>query len=264
MLGNLCSINLSFIRLEKMMAISMQRAKTLCNASELELVRASTRQEIGKLSAARLRQKETRARKLRDKWQDQTKNQKRSAQAKTGSRAASANKNSAAKAELFDEVLGRFSTRLAKVEAAGETAGPKGRRRSTKTARSATHRAVRAEVRAKLAEKKRSLKTKPKTKKASPAKVKPTTAETSEEEIDASATETPTPRKSKKARPPIGTHASAVEAGRKAQGLRVTKRGQLAARTAAKQDRLKASGLIRIQKNRSAANKRKQSKRDSR
>lgn len=240
------------------MAISMQRAKTLCNASELELVRASTRQEIGKLSAARLRQKETRARKLRDKWQDQTKNQKRSAQAKTGSRAASANKNSAAKAELFDEVLGRFSTRLAKVEAAGETAGPKGRRRSTKTARSTTHRAARAEVRGKLAEKKQTLKAK--AKKAKPAPV----AVESETEAEEEATEkqaSPTPKKS---RPPIGTHVSALEAGRKVQGLHVTNQGQLAARTAAKQDRLKASGMIRIQKNRSAANRRKQGKRDSR
>ena len=101
------------------MAISMGRAKVLCTASELELVRASTRQEIGKLSAARLRQKETRARKLCDKWQDQAKSQMRSAQSKSGSRTAGANKNSAEKAELFDEVLNRFSAQLAKVEAAG-------------------------------------------------------------------------------------------------------------------------------------------------
>jgi len=242
------------------MAISMGRAKALCTASELELVRASTRQEIGKLSAARLRQKETRARKLRDKWQDQTKNQKRSAQSKTGSRAAGANKNSAEKAELFDEVLSRFSTQLAKVEAAGETAGPKGRLRSTKTARSTTHRAARAEVRGKLAEKKQTLKVKAKKAKPKPAPAAVETEAEAEDEV-AETQASPTPKKS---RPPIGTHASALEAGRKVQGLHVTKQGQRAARTAAKQDRLKASGMIRIQKNRSAANRRKQGKRDSR
>jgi hypothetical protein len=64
--------------------------------------------------------------------------------------------------------------------------------------------------------------------------------------------------------PVVGAHATSLEAGRKAQGLRVTKQSQLAARTAAKQDRLKASGMIRIQKNRSAANKRSQGRRDSR
>ena len=68
------------------MAISMGRAKTLCSASELALVQASTRQELGRHSAARLRQKETRARKLRDKWRDQATSQKRAAQAKAGTR----------------------------------------------------------------------------------------------------------------------------------------------------------------------------------
>ena len=96
------------------MAISMGRAKALCTATELDVVRASTQQEIGKLTAARLRQKETQARKLRDKWRDQAASQKRSTQAKIGSRDADYNKNSAEKAELFDEVLSRFSAQLAK------------------------------------------------------------------------------------------------------------------------------------------------------
>ncbi len=49
------------------MSISTARAKQLCTASELTLVKSSSRSEICKLSAARLRQKITRARKLRDK-----------------------------------------------------------------------------------------------------------------------------------------------------------------------------------------------------
>lgn len=264
------------------MAISMGRAKTLCTATELEIVRASTRQVIGKLTAARLRQKETQARKLRDKWRDQGTSQKRSTQAKVGSRDADYNKNSAEKAELFDEVLSRFSAQLAKQEAAGETAGPMGRRRSTKSARSRTHRAARSEVRGEIAAAKRELKAKAKKKPASapaaPAappkqtkKSKPAVAAAAAkapEAVEPVATETvpvaEPPKKAKRPKPVVGVHASALEAGRKAQNLRVTKQSQLAARTAAKQDRLKASGIMRIQKNRSAANKRSQGRRDSR
>ncbi|MGD9636637.1 MAG: hypothetical protein AB7G28_19990 [Pirellulales bacterium] len=253
------------------MAISMGRAKALCSASELALMKASTRQEIGGHTAARLRQKETQARKLRDKWRDLAASQKRSTQAKVGSRDADYNKNSAEKAELFDEVLSRFSAQLAKQEAAGETPGPMGRRRSTKTARSRTHRAARADVRGELAEAKRELKAKAKKKAAAPAKKSKPVAAAAAEIVEAAeptaAVTAPAaePKKpSKRPRPVVGVHATAIEAGRKAQGLRVTKQTQLAARTAAKQDRLKASGLMRIQKNRSAANKRSQGRRDSR
>jgi hypothetical protein len=239
------------------MAISMRRAKALCTANELELIKTSTRQGISKLSAARLRQKETRARKLRDKWRDQAAGQKRSAQSMAGSRAAGANKNSAEKAQLFDEVLGRFTAQLAKVEAAGETPGPMGRRRSSRSARSTSHRAARSEVRGKLAEKKRALKSEAKRSSAKAA------AEASDGEAE-SAAEMPKQGKAKQSRPPIGTHVSALDAGQKVQGLHVTRQQQLSARTAAKKDRLKASGKIRVQTNRSAANKRKQAKRDAR
>ena len=58
--------------------------------------------------------------------------------------------------------------------------------------------------------------------------------------------------------------ATAIVAGRKAQGLHVTKLDQIKASANAKQNRLKTSGFIRIQKNRSAANKRNQGRRDSR
>jgi hypothetical protein len=246
------------------MAISMVRAKALCSASELALVKASTRQEIGGHTAAQLRLKESRSRKLRDKWCDLAKSQKRSTQAKVGSRDADYNKNSAEKAALFDEVLGRFSAQLAKQEAAGKTPGPVGRQRPTKTARSRTHRAARAETRSELAEAKSTLKT------AAPASVKkpkpaaPKIKAAAEPAATVMAPAVEPKRKSKRPQPAVGVHTTALEAGRKAQGLRITKQTQLAARTAAKQDRMKASGLVRIQKNRSAANKRSQGRRDSR
>jgi hypothetical protein len=254
-----------------MMAISTVRAKALCSAGELALVKASTRQEIGGHTAARLRQKETRARKLRDKWRDQATGQKRSAQAKAGSRDAGANKNSAEKAELFGEVLGRFTAQLAKTEAMGETAGPMGRRRSTKTSRSRTHRAARADVRGELAEAKRVIKAETKSKKkAAPMKAKAKAVVAARPVMSESAPATTmskgadTAPKPKRSRVPMAAGATAIVAGREAQGLHVTKLDQIKASASAKQNRLKAGGLIRIQKNRSAANKRSQGRRDSR
>ena len=256
------------------MAISMARAKVLCNAGELGLVRASSRQEIGKLSAAELRRAETRARNLRDKWRDQSAGQRRKSQKAAGARDTGVNKNSAEKAELFDEVLARFTAQLGKVD---DTPGPLGRARSTRSKRSRTHRASRAEARGELAEAKRVLKKKAKTqaaakpvakpvkKKVEKKAVKPVAveAESVDEAGEVAAPATPV-KKPKRAGKPFGADMTGLEAGRMAQGLRVTKKGQLMASTAAKQNRLKASGLIRIQKNRSAANKRQQGRRDSR
>lgn len=255
------------------MAISIGRAKALCSDSELALVKASTKQEIGTHTAARLRQKETRARKLRDKWRDQAASQRRSKQAKAGARDVDAAARSAEKAELFDEVLSRFSAQLAKAEADGKTPGPMGRRRSTRDKKSSTNRATRAVVRDALKDIKRDLDP-PKKKKLraaakaaaqAPAKVVATANdEAAVVEAVPKKPSKPTRPVAKKSRVPVGSKEPALLAGRDAQGLRVTKQQQLKANTAAKQDRLKASGLIRIQKNRSAANKRSQGRRDSR
>lgn len=255
------------------MAISTARAKVLCSGTELALVKASSKQEIGTHTAARLKQKQARARKLRDKWRDQVASQRRTAKSKTG--AAEGDKNSAEKAALFEEVLARFTAQLEKAESQGKSAGPMGRRRSTKTARSRSHRAERAEVRGELAEAKADIKAKGKVKKkAAPAKTKAKPAVAAEpvaKEAAAAPTVTSTmvkggdsPPKPKRSRVPVAAGASAIVAGREAQGLHVTKLGQLNANATAKQNRLKASGLVRIQKNRSAANKRSQGRRDSR
>jgi hypothetical protein len=271
------------------MAISIARAKVLCDAGELALVKASGPREIGAMSAAELRRAETRARKLRDKWRDQSAGQRRKAQAKAGTRDAGANRNSAEKAELFEEVLGRFTAQLGKSEAAGDAPGPMGRKRSTKTARSRTHRAARAEVRAEIKETKRELKA---------GKKKATAAKSAPKKLAAAATPSDVKTRVKKKvakkapaaeavvasgdmqrgmdEPPATVHqpkrtgkpfeagVTALEAGRKAQGLRVTKLQQLNASAAAKKNRLLASGMLRVQKNRSAANKRAQGRRDSR
>lgn len=98
------------------MAITMQRAKTLCTSSEFELVKASGAKEIGSLTPARLRQKVSRARKLRDKYRSLASRQTgemRGKRAPRSGRPAADNRNTEAKAELFQETLDRFEQALA-------------------------------------------------------------------------------------------------------------------------------------------------------
>ncbi len=247
------------------MAISMARAKALCNANELSLVRFSTRTELAKLTPAQLKQKITRARSLRDKWNDQARTQRRATQSAQRARQTDDNARSKEKAELFTEVLGRFETQLAKLEAKGAPAG-KAKKKLAPRARSATHRADRAEVRDALKQKKLVLKQKKK-----PAKPK-TTKKPAPQPVEVFPEPTEQTAEAKKARrtapPKKKTKAStagltAMQAARELQGLHVSKGQQLRATTTAKKSRLKASGIVRMQKSTSALNKRRQAKRDS-
>ncbi len=248
------------------MPISVAQAKSLCNDSELSLVKASTRTEIGKLPVAQLRQKVARARKLRDKWRDQALTQRRATQTAQRARQTDANARSEEKATLFAEVLERFETQLTKLEAKGAPAGsaPK---RLTKRAKSAEHRATRAVVRESLKEIKSDLRTKKKptkTKAAPPAPVAAIEPPQENQPINRTkggGLKAPVVDRTKQT-PTTGLSALASAAA--VQGLRVTKSKQRNATTAAKQNRLKASGIVRIQKNASARNKRTQGKRDSR
>ena len=126
------------------MKLSRSRVKSLCTSTELDLVDLSGPKNILALSATQLRHKVTRARSLRDKWQDQAKKQRRAVQSMTGGRDASTAASSESKAELFAEVLRRFESQLAKAEGNGTTSAKK---KSTRKARSQQHRATRASVR---------------------------------------------------------------------------------------------------------------------
>jgi len=53
------------------MTISIAKARSLCNKAELDLVTASSLKNLADLSTARLKQKVTLARKLRDQPQQQ-------------------------------------------------------------------------------------------------------------------------------------------------------------------------------------------------
>jgi hypothetical protein len=93
------------------MAISTQKAKALCTATEFQLVQASTPQRAKSLTPSQLKQKIDRARKLRDKYRDLAKKQRGEARGKrkpTGTRPAKGNERTVEKAQLFQETLGRF------------------------------------------------------------------------------------------------------------------------------------------------------------
>jgi hypothetical protein len=216
-----------------------------------------------------LKQKVSRARSLRDKWNDQAHKQRRAAQSAQRTRQAEGNARSLEKAALFSDALTRFETQLAKLESKGKVAGPRIKKLSPRT-RSATHRADRAEICDVLKEKKLILKSskkktadKPKPAKPAPVAVFPDLTETEGQRSEAATPATLTrPAKGKKSH--AGAGMTALQSARELQGLRVSKGQQMRARTAAKQTRLRESGIVRIQKNASAANKRRQAKRDSR
>lgn len=257
------------------MAFTAAEAKALCTAVELTLVKASLRNEIGKFSVVQIRQKVDRTRKLRDKWRDQAKKQRRATQTSQRSRETGANARSAEKSELFGEVLARFEVQLASLEAKGQASRPAPKRLPTR-ARSAKHRAERADIRAELKEERLALAGRKKPKVAKVTKKKPVDAAALPLEVkpDAAAPQTASKRAPKPTIPAAkagrgkrahaGTGMTALESARELQGLRVTKGKQLRAGAAAKKSRLQASGLMRVQNNASARNRRSQGKRDAR
>jgi hypothetical protein len=131
------------------MAISVAQAKSLCTAREFALVKASTRDEVGKSSASQLQQNITLARNLRDKWHDQSRDQRRATQAGQRSRQTDGHARSGEKAELFGETLARFESRLTTLEPKGKSGG-RAPKRMPPRVRSAAHRATRTEVRGEM------------------------------------------------------------------------------------------------------------------
>jgi hypothetical protein len=108
------------------MTISLNNARRLCTKPEFELVEASKIVNMKQLTPARLQQKVGRARRLRDKYRDLAKRQRleaRGKQAPRKSRPSQGHENTERKAQLFQEVLERFETGLARAAAGGAKAG---------------------------------------------------------------------------------------------------------------------------------------------
>lgn len=142
------------------MAINFAKARTLCSASELELVEGARPKRLTQWSEKQLRDRVTRARRLRDKGRDVATRQRRQTQQTQGARTTSANARSRQKSELFQQVLSAYESRLAAVGGSGASAG-KGAddepRKTPKRLRSLVNRAERAIVREAAREKRRLL-----------------------------------------------------------------------------------------------------------
>jgi len=126
------------------MAFNRNHVRLLCIDVEYALFIASLSDEIGELTAAQLRGKIQRARKLRDKYRDLEKRQRLANRARTGTKKGDrpqTNVRTADKAKLFDEALGRFEARATKLAAAAE--------------REARQKAAKAAMKAQIAEKKK-------------------------------------------------------------------------------------------------------------
>ena len=106
------------------MPILIHQARDLCNQREFELYFASRPREITRLTAARLRSKNARARRLRDKYRGLAKTQKRIARGKQAPRPSRAGQGERMrkKATLFAEVMARFQERIERVEDAARRA----------------------------------------------------------------------------------------------------------------------------------------------
>ncbi|HMO16971.1 MAG TPA: hypothetical protein PKA63_00795 [Oligoflexia bacterium] len=94
-------------------------AKALCTAEEFKIYEASTKLKKVKPDTSRVKQKIVIARKLRDKYTDLSRSQKREMLGKTDpkrKKPAKGNEGSKKKAALFLEVLSRFENYLNEIE----------------------------------------------------------------------------------------------------------------------------------------------------
>ncbi len=139
--------------------MDFSRARDLCTERELVLVAASRATEMERLTRARLQANVVRSRKLRDKFRDLARRQRRESLGKAAprrARPASGNARTLEKAALFDEVLKRFQSRLAELDREDATTVvlvrkrvPAGKRRTSRGSASAA-RARRRSVEASL------------------------------------------------------------------------------------------------------------------
>jgi hypothetical protein len=101
------------------MAISRRNAKPLCTAAEFALANESFAPIIAQLDVKMLRQRITRARRLRDKYTDLASKQSREIRGKaepTRQRMPTGNTSTVVKRDFFAETLERFEAKLGVVE----------------------------------------------------------------------------------------------------------------------------------------------------
>ncbi|HBO45050.1 MAG TPA: hypothetical protein DD670_14195 [Planctomycetaceae bacterium] len=283
------------------MAISIAKARSLCDEAELELVMESAPKRLATLSAARLNQTAELARKLRDKWLDQSRGQRRTKQTTQQTRDIAANARSEEKAQLFAEVLERFEKQLRKVEAAGAVGGKAKRQSPSRKARTAEHREKRAATREALQSQQEAIALEQAARQApagespageSPAgesltSAKPAGRQPAKKQVvrkksaekarieKKSAENRSTKKQTTKKKAAVKASKAFVARKKKATAAAGildddatkpadVKKKTLRAKTVAKQDRLAQGGAVRIQHHISARARRSQGRRDSR
>jgi len=249
--------------------LSLAAAKTLCTTSEWQLVRASQGSTLSQLSGDELKKNLSLARRLRNKWRDLATEQRRETQRQQGSRLTKTETRTRQKAELFEEVVGRFEEQLRKVESSAASPSPalKTPRRVSKQKRTAEHRQTRAETRKNLEEKRLLLEAQRAADAAkTPAAVPPAKAKaaTRKRAVKPSAA-APKAKKAARKKPPAVKPTKAKfpnpASGETTPG---NFSRSLTAKTAAKRARIKTSGLTtRTRGHVTARGRRKQARRDS-
>lgn len=219
-------------------SINLVQARSLCTVAEYRIVKASL---SSRLTEAQVRTKIRLVRDLQDKWRDQSKRQRRSAQEQFGKRAVDASGRSKEKAKLFTDLLALLESRGGAPKAAVAKPSKKAvRKEAAKPARNPVKRTA----------------AKPAAKPAAKA-----------------------PSRATKSAPTIGSAgllAASLDAGEQTparsitmvapaqRAVRPSRKAQLAATTAVKSQRFKESGERRTMSHVKASGKRAQARRDSR
>ncbi len=266
-----------------MARITVAEARKICTQAELSLLMACRPKAIEKLVADELKTAVAGARRLRDKWRDVATEQRRETQRQQKSRVTDDNARSAEKAAIFAHAIGKFETQLKKVEStdgAAKVATRAGDKKPTKAQRGQTHREVRAITRDHLKAAKRqinaasgSAKGAPKKKVAKKQAAASASAATPKKVAKKAAVKKAAPAKKKAVKKVAAAKPVVKKAAKKKVAKAPKKAGvvskdagkQLAATTAAKKSRIKASGLLaRVRGHVVARGRRAQGKRDSR
>lgn len=253
------------------MTIPMSRVKTLCSEAEMAVVQASRRPRIGELTLPQAKSFAQRAKKLQDKWRDQSRSQSRAKARQVG--VADTATNSHEKAQIFQEATASLDAKVNQLSAKGSDRASKAAKAPAKKDRALKHRATRATMRAKLAEKELVLNTEKKGKQ--PAKLKPaakskSVAAKASQKLSSTKGTTPAavPNTSapSKAKPATRARRAAKPAPSGIQKkLADSQVHQQAATVAAKQRRVAQSGLTsRVRGHVTARGRRAQGRRDSR
>jgi hypothetical protein len=267
-----------------MARITVAEARKICTQAELSLLMACRPKAIEKLAAEELKTAVASARRLRDKWRDVATEQRRETQRQQKSRVTDDNARSAEKAAIFAHALTKFEAQLKKVESTdgvAKVATRTGEKKPTKAERGQTHREVRAITRDHLKAARReinagggSAKGAPKKKVAKKqAAAAPAGSAAPKRVAKKAAVKKAAPAKKKAvkkvaaAKPVVKKTAKkkVAKAPKKAGAVSKDAGKQLAASTAAKKSRIKASGLMaRVRGHVVASGRRAQGKRDSR